>query len=304
MFFQLEVTAASGTVYESENNNSYLNSDTIYDDYDGYGLVNSPSDIDYWKITFSYSGTANFYLGNVPSNCNYNINLYSSDGTTLLRSGTNSGTSYELLTCQVTAGSTYYVRVYSASGSSTTSYYLFRAKAYPSKALAVPLYQQEESDTCGSACGRMILKYYDIIVTEAEFVERADQLANTGQNYTYVGPITAALNYYFSSTGTTTRYEYINISSLSNTSYTNLILGDIMNSYPVQVLLEFSSTTYFPYTSDGHYVVIKGMSYSSSSAAYNAVINDPIPGAVRYIPISTIRSYNLADSGYIIRVAS
>lgn len=303
-FLLFNVSAASGTVYESENNNSYLNADTISDDYDGYGLINYPSDIDYWKITFPYSGTANFYLGNVPSNCDYNINLYSSNGTTLLKSSTNSGTSSELLTCQVTAGTTYYVRVYSASGSSTTSYYLFRAKVYPSKALAVPLYQQQEEDTCGSACGRMILAYYNISVTEEAFVDTAQRKAGPGDNYTYVYAIKDALNYYFSNAGTSTRYRHTDISSLSSTEYTNLILDDILGGHPVQTLLKFTNTTYFPYTSNGHYVVIKGMSYSSGSAAYNAVINDPYANSVYYIPISVIRSYNRAHSGYIIHIAS
>lgn len=302
--FSIEIHASSGTVYESENNNSWQAADTIYNDYDGYGLINYPSDIDYWKITFPYSGTANFYLGNIPSNCNYNIYLYSSDGETILKYGSNSGNTYELLTCQVSAGSTYYVRVYTVSGCSTTSYYLFRARVYPSKTLSVPIYQQDGSDTCGSACGRMILKYYNITVSEADFVATATGCAGNGDDYTFVYAITDALNIYLRNNGKATRYEYSDVSSLSSSAYTDFVLNNILNGSPLQLPLTFSNSSYFPYNSGGHYIVIKGMIYSSSSSTYTAMINDSKTATIRNIPISTIRSYNLAHSGYIIHVAS
>lgn len=300
--FSIEVQAASGTVYESENNNSWHAADTIYNDYDGYGLINYPSDIDYWKITFPYTGTANFYLGNIPSNCNYNIYLYSSDGETIIKSGSNSGNTYELLTCQVSAGSTYYVRVYSASGCSTTSYYLFRTRVYPSKTLSVPVYQQIGGDACGSACGRMILEYYNITVSETEFMKTADECASGDDDHTFVYAITDALNVYFRNYGKSTRYKYTNVSSLASSAYSDTVLNNILNGAPLQLPLTFSNSSYFPYNSGGHYVVIRGMVYSSGSSSYTAVINDPKTATVRNIPIATVRSYNLAHSGYIIHI--
>ena len=47
---------SSGTMEESESNNTYSLADTIYDDYDVYGYISSTSDIDYFKIKFSTAG--------------------------------------------------------------------------------------------------------------------------------------------------------------------------------------------------------------------------------------------------------
>lgn len=182
--------AAAGTKYESENNNSYLNADRTYNDYDNYGIISPFSDIDYWVVNFSYSGPANFYLGDIPTNCNYDMNLYASDGITLLKSSTNTGNSFELITYNVSANTNYYVRIFSAFGGSTTSYYQFRAKVYPSKTLSsVPLYQQETSSTCGCASGRMILKSYGVTVSENTFKNKATEIAGT-DDYTYVYVVT------------------------------------------------------------------------------------------------------------------
>ncbi len=123
-------SAVSGTLYESESNNTYSTADQTCDDYNNYGKISSTSDIDWWKITFNYDGKANFYLGNIPTNCNYNLRLYSSNGTTLLASSTNGGNASELITYAVNANTTYYMRIYSSSGSSTAAQYLLRAKIY------------------------------------------------------------------------------------------------------------------------------------------------------------------------------
>ena len=68
--------AASGTINESENNNTVSAADKTYDDYDNYGAISSTSDVDWWKVTFTQNGEANFWLGNIPSGCNYNLYLY------------------------------------------------------------------------------------------------------------------------------------------------------------------------------------------------------------------------------------
>ena len=57
--------ASAGTYYESEPNNTYSTADITYNDYDNYGYISTLSDVDWWRISFNYSGPANFWLGNM-----------------------------------------------------------------------------------------------------------------------------------------------------------------------------------------------------------------------------------------------
>ena len=123
---------AAGTIYENEPNNSYTYADRTYDDYDNFGKISSTSDVDWWVVRFSSSGYANFWLGEIPSGCDYELKLYASDGTTLLKSSLNSGNANELIgEYWVAANTDYYISIYSYSGSSTSEYYKFRTKNYP-----------------------------------------------------------------------------------------------------------------------------------------------------------------------------
>ena len=120
---------ASGTVNESESNNTLSTADRTYDDYDSYGYLSSTSDVDWWKVSFVQSGTANFWLGTIPSGCNYDISLYNQAGV-LLGGSYNSGQTAELIQSEVTAGTFYYIKIESVSGASS-SQYLFRVKNIP-----------------------------------------------------------------------------------------------------------------------------------------------------------------------------
>lgn len=122
--------ALLSTVSESESNNTIGTADKISSDDDVYGTISSASDIDWYKITFSSSGVANFWLGNVPSGCNYQLQLYNSSGALLTGSYNASGLQ-ELISFYSVSATTYYIKIYTASGYST-SQYLFRAKWYPS----------------------------------------------------------------------------------------------------------------------------------------------------------------------------
>lgn len=69
----------------------------------------------------------NFFLGNIPVGSDYDISLYSSSNlTTPIWSGTNSGNSNELLINKDLQSGTYYLKVYRYSGPNTTSYYNMR----------------------------------------------------------------------------------------------------------------------------------------------------------------------------------
>lgn len=128
---------AAGTVNESESNNTMATADRTYDDYDSFGTLGSSSDVDWWKVSFTMSGTANFWLGSIPSGCNYDISVYSQAGM-LLGESNNLNQASELVQIDVTAGTYYYIKVDSAA-SSSSSQYLLRVKNYiPAVAPTIP----------------------------------------------------------------------------------------------------------------------------------------------------------------------
>lgn len=115
--------------YEKESNNSRSKATRFYDDDNVYGRISSKSDVDYYKIKFKKSGKANFYLGKIPSGCDYDLYLYNSSGSKLKRS-TRSGNKDELISkYSVKANRYYYLKVKSYKGSSSSRYKL-RAKLY------------------------------------------------------------------------------------------------------------------------------------------------------------------------------
>lgn len=73
------------------------------------GLVSPSADNDYYKFVITTGGTATITLSTLPAD--YDIRLYSSNGTTQLAISQNGGTTTETITRTYTAG-TYYVRVY------------------------------------------------------------------------------------------------------------------------------------------------------------------------------------------------
>ena len=127
----LEPTRSAGIKYEVEPNNTIYAADSTEDDYDNYGIISSANDIDWWKVSFNQCGYANFWLGNIPSGCDYDLELYASDGSTLLEYSRKSGNQSELISKYwVTKSTEYYIKIYSYSGYSQ-SQYKFRTKNYP-----------------------------------------------------------------------------------------------------------------------------------------------------------------------------
>lgn len=119
----------AGTVYESEPNNTLATSDFTYNDYNSIGALTSSTDVDWWRVSFSKSGKVNFWLGNIPSGCDYDIELYNSSGE-LIGSSVNYNQDPELIQHDVEAETYYYIKIYTCSGYSNSTY-LFRTKWYP-----------------------------------------------------------------------------------------------------------------------------------------------------------------------------
>ncbi|MRR09300.1 T9SS type A sorting domain-containing protein, partial [bacterium] len=101
-----------------------LVSGTTYNSY-----IYSANEIDYYKLNVTMAGAITVTLGNLPGD--YDLYLYSTDGTTQLGSSTASGTTSESINYSATAAGTYYVKVIGYNGVySTTVAYALNA-TYP-----------------------------------------------------------------------------------------------------------------------------------------------------------------------------
>lgn len=130
LFCSMFVFPASAVdLNETESNNTAATADVTYDDYNNYGKISTTSDVDWWEITFSQNGSANFWLGNFPSGCCYMLFLYELNDSNLIAKSF-AGTSSQLINARVYAGVTYKIKITSLTGSSSTASYLFRAKNY------------------------------------------------------------------------------------------------------------------------------------------------------------------------------
>ncbi|MBN2285980.1 MAG: M23 family metallopeptidase [Tissierellales bacterium] len=125
-----EIMMLSSNLYESESNDSFSSADRTYDDDNMNGCIDSGSDIDYYKIKFDVPGKVNFWLGSIPSNCDYDLKIYDSNYS-LKWMSENAGNSDELISLKlVEADVYYYMKVYSYSGYDDVDQYLLRAKLY------------------------------------------------------------------------------------------------------------------------------------------------------------------------------
>ncbi|MDR6880410.1 hypothetical protein J2X61_002157, partial [Bacillus sp. 3255] len=117
--------------YEIEPDNSFSQAMLIYDDDDVYGVIGSTTDEDYYKVMFSNNGNANFWLGGIPYNRDYELKIYD-DSYAQIYNSSNSGTSDELISnVLIQANRWYYIKVYGFNGSNDpgTNYHV-RVKNY------------------------------------------------------------------------------------------------------------------------------------------------------------------------------
>ena len=131
------VVPYSSVVNEREPNNSYGTATTYINDDYMYGTISSASDVDYYKVNFGRDGKANFYLGSIPKDCNYDLKIYYqsvSGGTPVLYRTLSTSKDYEqILNLPVESNKVYYMQVYSPNKTySTDSKYQVRAKITPS----------------------------------------------------------------------------------------------------------------------------------------------------------------------------
>ncbi len=143
-------TAAPSTcpgVYDVSTNGTASGAATIPFNTDIKGLISPTGDNDYYKFVITTGGTATITLTTLPGD--YDIRLYSSNGTTQLAISQNGSTTSETISRTYTAG-TYYVRVYGYNGanSATTCYTLKVALGTAARVIdEVPVYSNKKAFT-------------------------------------------------------------------------------------------------------------------------------------------------------------
>ncbi|MFM1961349.1 MAG: hypothetical protein RLZZ172_194 [Bacteroidota bacterium] len=94
---------------DNATNNTTAGSAVIPFNTNVTGLINVGSDVDHYRFTITTGGTITITLTTLPAN--YNLRLVNTNGTTVLVTSANGGTTNETITRTMTPG-TYYVRVY------------------------------------------------------------------------------------------------------------------------------------------------------------------------------------------------
>ncbi len=122
-------TAAANTcpgTLDVSTNGTASGAATIPFNTDVKGLINTTTDNDYYKFVVTTGGTATITLSTLPAD--FDVRLYSSNGTTELAISQNGSTTSETISRTYTAG-TYYIRVYGYNGAnSTTTCYTLRVQ--------------------------------------------------------------------------------------------------------------------------------------------------------------------------------
>ncbi len=114
---------------------------TIPFNTDVKGLISPSGDNDYYKFVITTGGTATITLGTLP--LDYDIRLYSSNGTTQLAISQNGSTTSETITRTYTAG-IYYVRVYGyQNANNATNCYTLKVQLGTAAVQELPITQAD-----------------------------------------------------------------------------------------------------------------------------------------------------------------
>ena len=165
--------------------------------------------------------------------------------------------------------------------------------------LAVPLYMQEANNTCGPCNAKMAIKYMGVSVSESDIIS-----LNPNQ-FDYVYAVRNAINHFISNK----IYAYYAKTSFSSeASFIEKINSVLDNASPAIIRIVIpSNSEWFDYSSDGHYITIKGMYYSNEFNENNdneciVIINDShwLYNLEKTIPLSVLFAYCPNSFGYLI----
>lgn len=152
---ELLETMSSGTKYEIEYNDEISSADRTYDDYDNYGYIDDSDDVDYFKIKFAESGYANFWLGNIPEECDYDLYIYDSSESLLLSSRNGSNKPELIRYLAVEANVYYYICIKGYYSFDSENPYTMRVKWYDQSAV--------DDDNDMYSCASTLTGYYNNI---------------------------------------------------------------------------------------------------------------------------------------------
>ena len=110
-FTTAAVGGACPGIYDVSTNGSTGGAATIPLNTDILGTISSRGDNDYYKVIPTTSGTLTISLAS-PLPANYDLALFLNGSGTPLQTSSNNGTAGETIEAAVTAGATYYIRVY------------------------------------------------------------------------------------------------------------------------------------------------------------------------------------------------
>ncbi|MFD2172219.1 hypothetical protein [Tumebacillus lipolyticus] len=112
---------------EIENNNSMTYATKC--PFKCIGTISTIDDVDWYSVQIGSLSTATsftFTLTDVPTGKDYDLFVYNETGQ-LLGKSTNMGSASEMVTFPITAGKSYYAKVFSVSGYSTSAFYMLSA---------------------------------------------------------------------------------------------------------------------------------------------------------------------------------
>ena len=153
----------------------------------------------------------------------------------------------------------------------------------------VPLYKQQDYNTCSAACVKMLLEYYGIIIQESDYTDAYNDVEDL---FSFHPNMTDYINSKLEEDGHPIYYESLDY--VYEVDFEELVIHNIVMGNPMIVLIKIPYDYYnlFGYSSNGHYVVITGVFYDTSASEYKVVINDPSDVNNSYkemvIPLSTL----------------
>lgn len=115
--FTTSIASTCPSTYDAGSNNTLATAVTIPLNIDVKGRINTTTDNDYYKFTFTTGGTISVNLSTLPAD--FDLRLYNS-AQTQVGISQNSGTTAETINYTVAAG-TYYARVYGYNGARNTT---------------------------------------------------------------------------------------------------------------------------------------------------------------------------------------
>lgn len=122
--------------YDVSTNGTANGAATIPVNTNVYGTIGVKGENDYYKVSLPV-GAVTISLSTLPAD--YQLSFINTNGTTVLQSSTNSGTTNEIISRTVSTAGTYYVRVYPRNNGATnaTSCYTLRVEATTSSKIGV-----------------------------------------------------------------------------------------------------------------------------------------------------------------------